>query len=116
MQMNGTAAKVSDESEGGLPDAAETLNFCEDTLKIEVQGPTRSHFAILDIPGNFQNLTGNLTSRDLQTVTSMIKTYMGNPQSIIVYDTSSSFGKPIADDDGELCCIWTDRSGQPGRV
>ena len=60
------------------------FNFSEDTLKIEVQGPGRSHFAILDLPGNFHSLTGGLVDRDMKMVRNIFLRHMGYSQSIIV--------------------------------
>lgn len=59
-------------------------NFSEDILKIEIQGPRRSHFAILDLPGNFQSLTGGLVENDMRVVRNMVSHHMRSSQSVIV--------------------------------
>lgn len=65
--------------------ASEPLhNFSEDILKVEIQGPKRSHFAILDLPGNFQSLTGALVEHDMRLVRRMVLEHIKNNQSIIV--------------------------------
>ena len=80
MQIGEPDSKDVDAGPQGTP----KRNFSEDVLKIEVSGPNRSHFAILDIPGNFQSLTGNLTKDDMRAVKEMVERYMGHPQSLIV--------------------------------
>ena len=59
-------------------------NFSEDILKVEIQGPKRSHFAILDLPGNFQSLTGTLVEHDMRLVRKMVLQHINNNHSIIV--------------------------------
>ena len=76
------AASPSTDSDAGL---RSKHRFSEDTLKIEVQGPNRSHFAILDLPGNFQSITGDLTEQDMVAVKNMVKRQMSRRESLIVY-------------------------------
>lgn len=64
-------------------------NFSDDVLKIEISGPDRSHFSILDVPGVFQSLTKNLTDNEKTGVKSMVESYMESKQSIIMYVLSS---------------------------
>ena len=63
----------------------EEINFSDDILKVEISGPDRSHFSILDVPGIFHSLTRRLTERDKQGVDKMVKGYMKSKQSIIMY-------------------------------
>lgn len=65
----------------------EYQNFSDDVLKIEISGPDRSHFSILDVPGVFQSLTKNLTEKDKTGVNSMVSGYMASLQSVIMYDS-----------------------------
>ena len=77
--------RISDGSPVKTEAASEPLcNFSEDILKIEIQGPKRSHFAILDLPGNFQSLTGALVEDDMKLVRRMVLQHMRSDQSIIV--------------------------------
>ncbi|KAL9015928.1 MAG: hypothetical protein Q9185_006695 [Variospora sp. 1 TL-2023] len=48
-------------------------NFSSDVLKVEISGPDRSHFSILDVPGIFQSLTKDLTSQEKDLVRSHLK-------------------------------------------
>ncbi|KAL8842276.1 MAG: hypothetical protein Q9170_000602 [Blastenia crenularia] len=59
-------------------------NFASDILKVEISGPDRSHFSILDVPGIFQSLTKNLTDREKIGVSYMVTSYMKPEQSIII--------------------------------
>ncbi|KAL8888869.1 MAG: hypothetical protein Q9215_003780 [Flavoplaca cf. flavocitrina] len=68
-------------------DGARTVgkrNFSRDVLKVEVSGPNRSYFSILDVPGVFQSLTKDLTSDEKTGVRDMVARYMQPSQSIII--------------------------------
>lgn len=60
-------------------------NFSDDVLKIEISGPDRSHFSILDVPGVFQSLTKDLTDKEKDGVRAMVTSYIASKQSIIMY-------------------------------
>ena len=59
-------------------------NFSNDVLKIEISGPSRSYFSIIDVPGVFQSLTKDLTEMEKTGVKNMVATYMDRKQSVIV--------------------------------
>jgi hypothetical protein len=59
-------------------------NFSDDVLKIEISGPFRSYFSIIDVPGVFQSLTKDLTEAEKMGVKSMVASYMRRQQSVIV--------------------------------
>lgn len=59
-------------------------NFSGDILKIEISGPGRSHFSILDVPGVFQSLTQDLTKEEKEGVTRMVSWFMTPKQSVIM--------------------------------
>lgn len=59
-------------------------NFSDDVLKIEISGPFRSYFSIIDVPGVFQSLTKDLTETEKLGVKSMVGSYMRRQQSVIV--------------------------------
>ena len=59
-------------------------NFAKDVLKVEISGPNRSYFSILDVPGVFQSLTKDLTLEEKHGVQDMVARYMQPPQSIIM--------------------------------
>lgn len=63
----------------------EYQNFTDDVLKIEISGPDRSQFSILDVPGVFQSLTKNLTDKDKMGVDTMVSSYMASQQGVIMY-------------------------------
>ncbi|KAI4092024.1 MAG: hypothetical protein LQ344_003678 [Seirophora lacunosa] len=59
-------------------------NFSSDVLKVEISGPDRSYFSILDVPGIFQSLTKGLTSSEKDGVRNMVASYMKPKHSIII--------------------------------
>ncbi|KAL8781437.1 MAG: hypothetical protein Q9213_005988 [Squamulea squamosa] len=60
-------------------------NFARDVLKVEISGPNRSYFSILDVPGVFQSLTKDLTLDEKVGVRDMVARYMQPQQSIIMF-------------------------------
>ncbi|OBT80178.1 hypothetical protein VF21_00583 [Pseudogymnoascus sp. 05NY08] len=59
-------------------------NFSSDILRIELHGPTRSHFGILDVPGIFHALTDSVTKDDMERVTAMVTSHMKKPENVII--------------------------------
>ncbi|TQW07602.1 dynamin gtpase [Cordyceps javanica] len=58
-------------------------NFAVEVLKIEVSGPSRSHFSILDIPGIFA-YDYNVCDGEMDGVRNMVIEYMKQPESIVI--------------------------------
>lgn len=59
-------------------------NFSSKVLKIDLSGPDRSHFSILDLPGVFSVPTSGITRDEMKGVDQIIASYMKKPQNIIV--------------------------------
>lgn len=59
-------------------------NFSSKVLKIELSGPERSHFGILDLPGVFSVPTNDITQEEMDGVDKMVASYMRKPQNIII--------------------------------
>ena len=59
-------------------------NFSSDVLRIELSGPKRSHFSILDVPGVFQSRTKDVTAQEMEGVKGLVSAEMRRRQSIIV--------------------------------
>ena len=59
-------------------------NFSSKVLKIELSGPGRSHFGILDLPGIFGAATGPITAEEREGVDKMVIAYMQRPENIIM--------------------------------
>lgn len=78
---NGSSSELSDDT---LYRAAEVQHFSSDVLKVEISGPTRSHFSILDLPGVFQSLTKDLTVQEKDGVRKLVSEHMQSKQSVIV--------------------------------
>ncbi|KAI0122915.1 vacuolar sorting protein VPS1 [Xylariales sp. AK1849] len=58
-------------------------NFATEVLKIELSGPNRSHFSILDIPGVFSNAY-NVNTAEMEGVKKMAIEYMKKPQNMVI--------------------------------
>ena len=66
------------------PRGSENRNFSSKVLKIELTGPKRSHFGILDVPGVFSSTTRGVTDEEMNGVTRMVTSYMKKPENIIM--------------------------------
>ena len=58
-------------------------NFASEVFKIELSGPNRSYFSILDLPGTFNNAL-NVNKQDPFQVEAMNVEYMKNPDNIVM--------------------------------
>ncbi|KAF4969992.1 hypothetical protein FSARC_2895 [Fusarium sarcochroum] len=58
-------------------------NFVAEVLKIELSGPNRSYFSILDLPGTFQNAS-TVNETDQAKVENMVKEYMNNEDNVVI--------------------------------
>ncbi|QPC79243.1 hypothetical protein HYE68_009995 [Fusarium pseudograminearum] len=58
-------------------------NFVAEVLKVELSGPQRSYFSILDLPGTFQNAS-TVNETDQAKVENMVKEYMSNEDNIVI--------------------------------
>ncbi|TVY40800.1 Dynamin-A [Lachnellula subtilissima] len=63
---------------------SEDRNYSSKVLKIELSGPNRSHFGILDLPGVFNAEIGGVSRREKDGVTKMVTSYMNKPENIII--------------------------------
>lgn len=59
-------------------------HFSSDILRVEISGPNRSHFSILDLPGVFHSLTKNLTVEEKDGVRELVASHMKSRESVIV--------------------------------
>ena len=58
-------------------------NFAAEVLKIEVSGPDRSHFSILDIPGIIAN-DYNVKKHEMENIRDLVIEYMRQPENIVM--------------------------------
>ena len=58
-------------------------HFSSMVLKVELSGPERSYFGILDIPGYFTNHFST-SLRDMQGVQNLIVSYMKRSKNIVM--------------------------------
>ena len=59
-------------------------NFSSKVLKIELSGPTRSHFGILDLPGIFSATTKGISPKEKAGVTEIVTEYMKKKENVIM--------------------------------
>ncbi|KAK8062970.1 hypothetical protein PG997_015067 [Apiospora hydei] len=64
-------------------------NFATEVLKIELSGPQRAHFSILDIPGHVSNAF-RVHKWEMEGIESMIVEYMKKPQNIVICVSDAS--------------------------
>ncbi|GKT40574.1 interferon-induced GTP-binding protein Mx1 [Colletotrichum spaethianum] len=62
---------------------AHTKNFATQVLRIELSGPTRSHFSILDVPGIF-SYAHDVNEHEEEGVRLMVEEYMKQPANIVM--------------------------------
>ena len=82
MRLMGIAVDPSDSDEA--KEAGKKPNFSSDVLRIELSGPSRSHFSILDVPGVFQSRTKDVTAQEMAGVKNLVSAEMRRKQSIVV--------------------------------
>ncbi|CAM1507917.1 Fc.00g047650.m01.CDS01 [Cosmosporella sp. VM-42] len=58
-------------------------NFAAEVLRIELSGPSRSYFSILDLPGIFHN-NYDVNESDIIRVKNMVVEYMKNTENIVI--------------------------------
>ena len=58
--------------------------FASEVLKVEISGPRRPHFSILDIPGTINN-DSNLRPGEKLGISDMVTEYMKQPENIVMY-------------------------------
>ncbi|KAI8170631.1 hypothetical protein K4K49_001105 [Colletotrichum sp. SAR 10_70] len=58
-------------------------NFATQVLRIELSGPSRSHFSILDVPGLISNAHA-VNKYEMEAVNKMIDDYMRQPANIVI--------------------------------
>ncbi|CEJ82804.1 hypothetical protein VHEMI02851 [[Torrubiella] hemipterigena] len=58
-------------------------NFAAEVLKIEISGPTRAYFSILDIPGVFEN-SERVKKSEASGVKNMVAEYMRQEDNIVI--------------------------------
>ncbi|KAK8054689.1 hypothetical protein PG994_009756 [Apiospora phragmitis] len=64
-------------------------NFATEVLKIELSGPQRAHFSILDIPGHVSNAF-RIHKWEMEGIESMIVEYMKKPWNIVICVSDAS--------------------------
>ena len=63
--------------------AKSAKNFATEVLKVDLKGPDRAFFGILDIPGIFNN-TVEIGEAEMTGVRQMVIEYMKRPENIVM--------------------------------
>lgn len=72
--------------------------FAEDTLSIEIQGPTRPQLTLVDIPGIIQSSTRGVSNADVAMVAGITERYIKQHRTIclaVVSATNDAANQPI---------------------
>ncbi|KAH7037042.1 P-loop containing nucleoside triphosphate hydrolase protein [Microdochium trichocladiopsis] len=65
--------------------------FYSDILRIELSGPTQPHLTMVDLPGLFRTGNKEQSEADVETVCTMVTTYMARERSIILAVVSANY-------------------------
>ncbi|KAK4443144.1 P-loop containing nucleoside triphosphate hydrolase protein [Podospora aff. communis PSN243] len=107
--------RVAKEYMGLNPGTGEkNKNFAVEVLKVEISGPRRPHFSILDIPGTINNAS-NLRRGEKPGISKMVAEYMKQPENIVICvadaitDLERQFAFELAKDvdEGRLVGVFT---------
>ncbi|KAF5591764.1 Mx2 (GTPase) [Fusarium pseudocircinatum] len=82
---------VTKEAEAMMAIQADTGEFYEDTLRVELIGPEQSHLTMVDLPGLFRGGNKNQSDADISIVHDMVERYMARPRSIILTVVSAKY-------------------------
>src|SRR5262245_2281849 len=81
----GLRNKDNNDDKNDKDDKGSRRTFSEDVLRIEICGPKREHFSVVDVPGIFRlPEEGITTGADKEMVETMVRQYMDNPRSIML--------------------------------
>lgn len=61
-----------------------TSNFAQDTLRVEISGPTQPHLTLVDLPGLFHSQNKDQSTADKEAVYAMVGSYVAKSRSIIL--------------------------------
>jgi WD40 repeat protein len=63
---------------------SDTKAFSDDVLSVEISGPNQPHLTLVDLPGLIHAENKQQSAKDLQLVSSLVRSYMANSRSIIL--------------------------------
>ena len=78
-----------DSQKGTSPQA-----FAKDVLSITIEGPTRAHLTLVDLPGLIQTQSRGVTAEDIQIVRQITDHYISQPRTIILAVISAAYDHP----------------------
>ncbi|KAF9873972.1 putative vacuolar sorting protein VPS1 [Colletotrichum karsti] len=61
----------------------QSKNFATQVLRVELSGPNRSHFSILDVPGVFE-FPDTVKPKEMTGIKKMVEEYMRQPANIVI--------------------------------
>jgi len=63
---------------------SESRAFSDDILRVEISGPEQSNLTLVDLPGLIHAENKQQTAKDVEMVSSLVRSYMANRRSIIL--------------------------------
>ncbi|KAF5701089.1 Mx2 (GTPase) [Fusarium mundagurra] len=82
---------VTKEAEAMMAIQSGTVEFYEDTLRVELTGPEQPHLTMVDLPGLFRGGNKNQSDADISIVHDMVEKYMARERSIILTVVSAKY-------------------------
>lgn len=79
-----TIPSVIDAAKEAMGLGSGTRAFSDDVLRAEISGPEQSHLTLVDLPGLIHAEGKQQSAEDVQVVSSLVRSYMANPRSIIL--------------------------------
>lgn len=58
--------------------------FSDDVLRVEVSGPEQPHLTLIDVPGLIHADNKKQPAKDVELVSSLVRSYIANARSIIL--------------------------------
>ena len=80
--------------QGGSQKTAQKQAFAKDVLSITIEGPTRAHLTLVDLPGLIQTQSRGVTAEDIKVVREITDHYVSQPRTIILAVISAAYDLP----------------------
>jgi len=75
---------IIDKAKEAMGLTVDTKAFSNDVLRVEISGPRQPHLTLVDLPGLIHAENKQQSGRDVQLVSSLVRSYMANTRSIIL--------------------------------
>ena len=71
-----------------------TQAFARDVLSVTIEGPTRAHLTLVDLPGLIQTQSKGVTAEDIKVVRQITDHYISQPRTITLAVISAAYDHP----------------------